>query len=247
MNFCGTERLCLLRRAAPLPADEREDLSFVWEAVKALPVPYQEVIHRFYYVGYFTAQIAKILHRKESTVRSNLRYGRIKLREFLREEYGFEEISTGHAPFGINRDARAHSDASVRSGRTLSVAACLVVLLAGVLALPRLFPGHSSDSPDILAVPDIAEAASAAELSDLVGFPVEDIGTALSFEVQEAAYIAYWKELITYTGATQTVTCRKAVGTEPPSGMYEDYPVRGPFAVGASTGVLMGEDKNALV
>ena len=135
-------------------------------------------------MGYFTAQIAKILHRKESTVRSNLRYGRIKLREFLREEYGFEEISTGHAPFGINRDARAHSDASVRSGRTLSVAACLVVLLAGVLALPRLFPGHSSDSPDILAVPDIAEAASAAELSDLVGFPVEDIGTALSFEVR---------------------------------------------------------------
>ncbi|MBS5657813.1 MAG: hypothetical protein KHW76_05095 [Oscillibacter sp.] len=102
LNFCGTERLCLLRRAAPLPADEREDLSFVWEAVKALPVPYQEVIHRFYYVGYFTAQIAKILHRKESTVRSNLRYGRIKLREFLREEYGFEEISTGHKPFGIN-------------------------------------------------------------------------------------------------------------------------------------------------
>ena len=141
------ERLCLLRRAAPLPADEREDLSFVWEAVKALPVPYQEVIHRFYYVGYFTAQIAKILHQKESTVRSNLRYGRIKLREFLREEYGFEEISTGHEPFGINRDARAHSDASVRSGRTLSVAACLVVLLADILALP----GHSSDSPDILA------------------------------------------------------------------------------------------------
>lgn len=194
-------------------------------------------------MGYFTAQIAKILHRKESTVRSNLRYGRIKLREFLREEYGFEEISTGHAPFGINRDARAHSDASVRSGRTLSVAACLVVLLADILALP----GHSSDSHDILAVPDIAEAASAAELSDLVGFPVEDISTALSFEVQEAAYIAYWKELITYTGATQTVTCRKAVGTEPSSGMYEDYPVRGPFAVGASTGVLMGEDKNALV
>ncbi|MBS5657812.1 MAG: hypothetical protein KHW76_05090 [Oscillibacter sp.] len=131
----------------------------------------------------------------------------------------------------------------MRSRRTLSVAACLVVLLADILALP----GHSSDSPYILAVPDIAEAASATELSDLVGFPVEDISTALSFEVQETAYIAYWKELITYTGATQTVTCRKAVGTVPPSGMYEDYPVRGPFAVGTSTGVLMGEDKNALV
>lgn len=32
--------------------EEREDLSFVWEAVKALPVKYREVIHLFYYEGY---------------------------------------------------------------------------------------------------------------------------------------------------------------------------------------------------
>ena len=42
-----------------LVAEEREDLSFVWEAVKSLPVKYREVIHLFYHEGYQTAQIAK--------------------------------------------------------------------------------------------------------------------------------------------------------------------------------------------
>lgn len=53
-----------------LVAQEREDLSYVWDAVKALPVPYREAIHLFYYEGYSTAQIAQILDQKESTVRS---------------------------------------------------------------------------------------------------------------------------------------------------------------------------------
>ena len=35
-----------------LKAEEREDLSFVWDAVQALPVPFREVIHLFYYEGY---------------------------------------------------------------------------------------------------------------------------------------------------------------------------------------------------
>ena len=75
-----------------LVAEEREDLSFVWEAVKSLPVKYREVIHLFYHEGYQTAQIAKILGRNESTVRSDLRRGREKLKEVLKGEYDFEEI-----------------------------------------------------------------------------------------------------------------------------------------------------------
>ena len=59
-----------------LVAEEREDLSFVWEAVKSLPVKYREVIHLFYHEGYQTAQIAKVLGRNESTVRSDLRRGK---------------------------------------------------------------------------------------------------------------------------------------------------------------------------
>ena len=34
-----------------LAAQQREDLSFVWDAVKELPVNYREVIHLFYYEG----------------------------------------------------------------------------------------------------------------------------------------------------------------------------------------------------
>ena len=73
-----------------LIAEEREDLSFVWEAVKELPDKYREVIHLHYYEGYPTAHIAKILKRNESTIRSDLRRGRERLREVLKEAYDFE-------------------------------------------------------------------------------------------------------------------------------------------------------------
>ena len=69
---------------------ETEDLSFLWEAVKQLPEANREVIHLFYYEGYPTAQIAKILNRRESTVRSDLRRGRERLKKILKEEYDFE-------------------------------------------------------------------------------------------------------------------------------------------------------------
>ena len=68
-----------------LVAQEREDLSYVWDAVKALPVPYRETIHLYYYEGYSTAQIAQILDQKESTVRSRLKRGREKLKPLLEE------------------------------------------------------------------------------------------------------------------------------------------------------------------
>lgn len=84
-----------LRRAdeldEALAAEEREDLSFVWEAVKGLPVRDREVIHLFYYEGFSTGEIAQILGQKEATVRSRLVRGRGKLREVLKEAYDFEE------------------------------------------------------------------------------------------------------------------------------------------------------------
>ena len=75
-----------------LKAEKREDLSFVWDAVRSLPVPFREVIHLFYYEGYSTAEISRMLDRKESTVRSGLRRGRLKLKEILKEACDFEEI-----------------------------------------------------------------------------------------------------------------------------------------------------------
>lgn len=73
-----------------LIAEEREDLSFVWEAVKSLPETSREVLHLFYYEGLPTAVIAGILGRKEATVRSDLMRGRERLRKLLKEEYDFE-------------------------------------------------------------------------------------------------------------------------------------------------------------
>lgn len=72
-----------------LVSEERDDLSFVWEAVKALPIKYREVVHLFYHEGYSTAEIAHILERKEATVRSDLSRGREQLKTVLKEAYDF--------------------------------------------------------------------------------------------------------------------------------------------------------------
>lgn len=72
-----------------LTAEEREDLSFVWNAVKKLPEKYREAIHLYYEEGYSTREISCILNRRESTVRSDLKRGRERLKEVLKEEYDF--------------------------------------------------------------------------------------------------------------------------------------------------------------
>ena len=72
-------------------SEGREDLSFVWEAVKALPVKYREVIHLYYQEGYSTQEIAEILGRSGATVRSDLYRGRQRLRGILKEAYDFDE------------------------------------------------------------------------------------------------------------------------------------------------------------
>ena len=74
-----------------LVAEEREDLSFVWEAVKTLPDKYREVIHLFYEEGYQTDEIAKILEVSSENVRTRLKRARTKLKEILKEEYDFYE------------------------------------------------------------------------------------------------------------------------------------------------------------
>ena len=70
-------------------AEEREDLSFVWNAVKKLPDKYRESIHLYYEEGYSTCEISRILNRRESTIRSDLKRGRERLKEVLKEEYDF--------------------------------------------------------------------------------------------------------------------------------------------------------------
>ena len=76
-----------LELAADMPAEQSD----VWLAVNALPEKYREVIHLFYAEGCSTAEIAKILGKREPTVRSLLCRGREKLKAVLKEAYDFAE------------------------------------------------------------------------------------------------------------------------------------------------------------
>ena len=56
------------------------------EALAHLPGKYRAVIHLFYYEGYQTEEIARILGRSPSTVRAQLTRARQKLRTLLKED-----------------------------------------------------------------------------------------------------------------------------------------------------------------
>lgn len=55
-------------------------------ALRKLPAHYREVIHLFYYEELSAAEIGQILHRKTSTVRTQLTRARAILKEILKEE-----------------------------------------------------------------------------------------------------------------------------------------------------------------
>jgi len=74
-----------------LASEHREDLSFVWDAVRQLPVPDREVIHLFYAEDMSTQEIAMLLKEKEATIRSRLSRARIKLKAVLQEAYDFDD------------------------------------------------------------------------------------------------------------------------------------------------------------
>ena len=49
-----------------------------------------EMLEVIYYEGYSTGQVAKLLGRKESSIRSDLKRGRERLKMMLKEAYDFE-------------------------------------------------------------------------------------------------------------------------------------------------------------
>lgn len=67
------------------PSYELEEKSEVYYAVQSLPEKYRVPIHLFYYEDMSTAQIAKTLGERESTVRSHLTRARQMLKEILKE------------------------------------------------------------------------------------------------------------------------------------------------------------------
>ena len=59
---------------------------FVLEQVMSLSAKYREVIYLYYYEEYSVKEISNILHRKESTIQSQLSAGRKKLKKMLSSE-----------------------------------------------------------------------------------------------------------------------------------------------------------------
>lgn len=90
INLCKNRLKAPWRQHSELPEDyptqgiPEESLELL-QAVSALPLKYREVIHLFYYEDATTAQIAGLLGKNESTVRSLLSRAREQLRSALKE------------------------------------------------------------------------------------------------------------------------------------------------------------------
>lgn len=92
LNKGKNHRRSLLRRPT-LPLEEADsyisrepDHLALREAVAALPRNQRRAVDLYYYEGYSTSEIAAILNAKEATVRTWLRRGRQRLKEYLSEE-----------------------------------------------------------------------------------------------------------------------------------------------------------------
>ncbi len=77
------------RRMEPLTEDmafqSREDTD-LWEQLQKLPDKYREVVHLFYYEQMSLEEISQALHRKNSTVRTQLTRARAMLKTQLEED-----------------------------------------------------------------------------------------------------------------------------------------------------------------
>ena len=68
-----------------LPFQQKEDYQ-LYEQLQQLSAKYRSVIHLFYYEEMSVEEIGAILHRKPSTVRTQLTRAREQLRQILKEE-----------------------------------------------------------------------------------------------------------------------------------------------------------------
>lgn len=74
-----------LDAAGELPDAEYEPDRLVQQAVLALPQKYREVVMLYYYADYSCAEIAAMLHRRTTTVQTQLQRARALLKQTLKE------------------------------------------------------------------------------------------------------------------------------------------------------------------
>ena len=126
--------------------------------------------------------------------------------------------------------------------RWASLAACLVVVVAVLVAVP-LLREQPDTAPPVQVLPPFRQVDSLDALSEAVGFPVTEV-SKLPFDPVSTTYTAYDEGTaeITYTGPDgQTATYRQSLGTADNSGddtLYEDTQV-----VPENNATLKGQDQ----
>ena len=127
--------------------------------------------------------------------------------------------------------------------RWASLAACLVVVVAAVLAVPQLRE-QPDTAPPVQVLPPFRQVDSLDALSEAVGFPVTEV-SKLPFDPVSTTYTAYDEGTaeITYTGPNdQTATYRQSLGTADNSGddtLYKDTQV-----IPENNATLKGQDQS---
>ena len=81
-----------LEEVMELQAPAEPERRALYEAVCALPRQHRLAVDLYYYEGYKTAEIAALLGARETTVRTWLRRGRMKLKETLKEAWDNDEL-----------------------------------------------------------------------------------------------------------------------------------------------------------
>ena len=85
-DFVSWRRTTVAMEAAShIPAPELEEGSLS-AAVNLLPPKYRAVIYLYYYEGYSSKEIARLLGRNPATVATQLRRGRTQLKDLLESE-----------------------------------------------------------------------------------------------------------------------------------------------------------------
>ena len=87
-NICKNSLKHWYRRLISLSSIEdelesKENFSNLLESVLKLPTKYKIIIYMYYYEGYNTREIAKLLNKNESTIRTYLKKGRELLKDNL--------------------------------------------------------------------------------------------------------------------------------------------------------------------
>lgn len=108
----------------------------------------------------------------------------------------------------------------------LAAVACLMIAAFGIASFTDVFTQQPSGPEVLIPGPVITQTASAEELAEEVGFPVEEL-TELLFTPAEIVYCAWDQQLaeITYTGETeeQVLVFRKSRGEDDNSGDFNLY------------------------